>query len=146
MRRLQEFHAQTPDAPRAELRAKILSAAREMYRALIGSTSATLVVFAPLAFLGGVTGGFFKALAVTMSAALILSLLFAVIVAPLLSEEWLRLKDVEQANKSERMMGGLQRGYQRIMTRGLARPGLVLAIVAVVMAVRAASANLGVAR
>ena len=50
------------------------AAAREMARPLFGSTAATIVVFVPLAFITGVTGGFFKALAVTMVAALAVSL------------------------------------------------------------------------
>ena len=52
---------------------------------LIGSTLATIVVFVPLAFISGVTGGFFKALAVTMVAALIVSLLYSRFVIPLLA-------------------------------------------------------------
>ena len=130
MRRLQEGHAAGVAGERTQVRALVLTAAGEMYRPLIGSTFATLVVFAPLAFLGGVTGGFFKALAVTMAAALLISLIFALFVVPLLSQSWLRLKDVEQAAKSERMMAGLLRGYRAAMGPMLGRPALTVALVA----------------
>ena len=134
MRRLQEGHARGEAGERAQVRALVLSAAGEMYRPLIGSTFATLVVFAPLAFLGGVTGGFFKALAVTMAAALLISLVFALFVVPLLSQSWLRLKDVEQAAKSERMMGRMLKGYRAVMKPALGRPGTTLALVVLVFA------------
>src|SRR3546814_10447912 len=50
--------------------ATLLDAAAEMGKPLLGSTTATIVVFTPLAFISGVTGGFFKSLAVTMVACL----------------------------------------------------------------------------
>ncbi len=138
MRRLQEAHAQSRSIEPAAVRARVLAAAGEMYPALIGSTFATLVVFAPLAFLGGVTGGFFKSLAITMAAALLISLIFALLIAPLLSERWLRLKDVEQAEKSQAMMGRLTSGYGSVMERILIRPGLaVLVLAAAIFAVGA---------
>jgi len=43
-------------------------------RSMTASTLTTVVVFVPLAMLGGVTGSFFRALALTLSSALIVSL------------------------------------------------------------------------
>jgi CzcA family heavy metal efflux pump len=128
MRRLQEAHAEA-----ANVGERVLGAAKEMARPLVGSTFATLVVFAPLAFLGGVTGGFFKALAVTMTAALLVSLVFALFVAPILARSWLRMKDVEQAEKADRFMKRLSGGYDRLAKRALGAPGLAAGIVAVVL-------------
>ena len=65
--------------------ATVLDAAAEMARPLLGSSLATIIVFTPLAFLSGVTGGFFKALAVTMAAALLFSMIFGLSVVPLLA-------------------------------------------------------------
>ena len=98
MRRLQEAEGEGE-------RPSMLAAAREMARPLLGSTMATIVVFLPLAFISGVTGGFFKALAVTMVAALGVSLLYARYVLPLVADRWLTLKDAEAADKAERMTG-----------------------------------------
>ena len=75
----------------------VLAAAAEMGKPLIGSTLATIVVFLPLAFISGVTGGFFKALALTMVAALVLSLVYARFVIPLVAAHWLRQTDAEAA-------------------------------------------------
>ena len=128
MRRLQEAQAEA-----ANVGERVLGAAKEMARPLVGSTFATLVVFAPLAFLGGVTGGFFKALAVTMTAALLVSLVFALFVAPILARSWLRMKDVEQAEKADRFMKRLSGGYDRLAKRALGAPGLAAGIVGVVL-------------
>jgi CzcA family heavy metal efflux pump len=123
MRRLQE-------APEGEAKAGLLAAAGEMMRPMIGSSLATVVVFAPLAFLSGVTGGFFKALAVTMTAALLVSLLFALLVAPVLARTWLRRKDVEAADRAGPMMAQLTGGYRTLVDRSLKRPILSVGVAA----------------
>lgn len=110
-------------------------AAAEMSKPLIGSTAATIVVFMPLAFVSGVTGGFFKALALTMVAALGLSLLFARLVLPLLAERWVRAKDVEAAEKAGGFQQRLERWNGKAADRALARPGLFVALVGIGLAV-----------
>ena len=57
----------------------------EITTPLIGSTITPVVVFLPLISVTGVTGGFFRALAVTMTAALLISLLLALTWTPALS-------------------------------------------------------------
>jgi CzcA family heavy metal efflux pump len=57
-------------------------AMREVGPALVGSTMTPVVVFIPLAFLDGVAGVFFRALALTMVVALLISLLLAVTWTP----------------------------------------------------------------
>lgn len=57
-------------------------AIREVGAALVGSTLAPVVVFIPLAFLDGVAGVFFRALAMTMVIALLVSLVLAVTWTP----------------------------------------------------------------
>jgi multidrug efflux pump subunit AcrB len=63
----------------------VLPAGAEFLRPLGGSSMATLIVFAPLAFLSGVTGAFFKALSVTMAATLAVSWLLTAFAVPLLA-------------------------------------------------------------
>jgi multidrug efflux pump subunit AcrB len=110
-------------------------AAAEMSRPLIGSTAATIVVFTPLAFVSGVTGGFFKALALTMVAALGLSLLFARCVLPLLAERWVRPQDVAAAERAGAFQARLARWNDGAARRALARPGLFVGVVGVALAV-----------
>ncbi|MDE2408061.1 MAG: efflux RND transporter permease subunit [Xanthomonadaceae bacterium] len=64
---------------------RIAEAAAEFTHPLTGSSAATLVIFLPLAFLGGVTGAFFKALSLTMACALLISYLLTWIAVPLLA-------------------------------------------------------------
>ena len=63
----------------------VRSALREITVPLIGSTVTPVVVFLPLIAVTGVTGSFFRALAVTMTASLLTSLLLAFTFTPSLS-------------------------------------------------------------
>lgn len=60
----------------------IRKALHEISRPLIGSTLTPVVVFLPLIAVTGVTGSFFRALAITMTASLLTSLLLAVTWTP----------------------------------------------------------------
>src|ERR1700688_4258290 len=68
----------------------IESALREITVPLIGSTITPVVVFIPLIAITGVTGVFFRALAVTMSVSLLASLALAVTWTPNLSQYFIR--------------------------------------------------------
>ena len=126
MRRMQEGTAATAEA--------ILAAAAEMGRPLITSTSATIVVFLPLAFISGVTGGFFKALALTMVAALVISLIYARFVIPLAASRWLRSADAEAAERANTVMSKIEHGYARASERAFGRPALFVAVTSLVLA------------
>jgi CzcA family heavy metal efflux pump len=63
----------------------IHSAIGEIFRPLVGSTLTPVVVFLPLAFLDGITGVFFRALALTMVVALLTSLVLAITLIPALA-------------------------------------------------------------
>ena len=109
-------------------------AAAEMAKPLFGSTAATMVVFTPLAFVSGVTGGFFKALALTMVAALGLSLLFARFLLPLVAERFVRPRHIAAADRAGALTDRLNRWNGRIADRTLARPGLFVALLGLGMA------------
>jgi multidrug efflux pump subunit AcrB len=79
------------DAGEGRLEA-IESALREITVPLIGSTITPVVVFIPLIAITGVTGVFFRALAVTMSVSLLTSLALAVTWTPTLSQYFIRGK------------------------------------------------------
>ena len=75
-RRLAETEGAVPE--------RVGNAAWEFTVPLAGSSAATVIIFLPLAFLGGVTGAFFKSLSITMASALTISFLLAWLVVPLL--------------------------------------------------------------
>ena len=70
----------------------IRSALKEITVPLVGSTITPIVVFLPLVAITGVTGTFFRALAVTMTVALLTSLLLALTWTPALSQYLVRRK------------------------------------------------------
>src|ERR1700726_2996615 len=75
----------------------ISSALRELTIPLIRSTITPIVVFLPLISITGVTGSFFRALAVTVTVALFTSLLLALTWTPTLSQFLVRRKDTAAA-------------------------------------------------
>jgi CzcA family heavy metal efflux pump len=80
------------DAGQGRLQA-IQSALKELTVPLIGSTITPIVVFIPLVSITGVTGSFFRALAITMTVSLFTSLLLALSWTPTLSLYLVRRKD-----------------------------------------------------
>jgi multidrug efflux pump subunit AcrB len=70
----------------------IESALKEITVPLIGSTITPVVVFIPLIVITGVTGVFFRALAVTMTVALLTSLALALTWTPSLSQYFIKVK------------------------------------------------------
>ena len=79
------------DAGQARIEA-IQSAIKEITVPLLGSTVTPIVVFVPLIVITGVTGVFFRALAVTMSVSLVTSLGLALTWTPTLSQYFIRGK------------------------------------------------------
>ncbi|MBK7249641.1 MAG: efflux RND transporter permease subunit [Gammaproteobacteria bacterium] len=126
VRRMQEGRGETPG--------QRLAAAAEMGRPLIGSTAATVIVFLPLALISGVTGDFFKALAVTMVIALGISLAYSRLAIPLLAAWWLRPSDIAAAGRGAVLLDRIDRPYAWAGTRALRRPGRFVAVVGVVIA------------
>src|SRR5438094_5441113 len=83
----------------------IQSALQEMTIPLIGSTITPIVVFLPLISITGVTGSFFRALAVTMTVSLFTSLLLALSWTPTLSQYLVRRRTTPPA-EAESSHGG----------------------------------------
>jgi len=67
----------------------IVAATDDIFQPLVASTMTPVVVFIPLAFLSGITGVFFRALALTMTVSLLTSLLLALTLTPALAHWFL---------------------------------------------------------
>jgi len=118
------------------------SALKEITAPLIGSTLTPIVVFLPLITITGVTGTFFTALAVTMSIALLTSLVLALVWTSNLgarlirrgqtaavthisddpAERTKRLMEAEEASLSKGFFGRILRFYEKVMRRSLKHP------------------------
>jgi CzcA family heavy metal efflux pump len=91
----------------------IRSALREIRVPLVGSTITPIVVFLPLISITGVTGVFFRALAVTVGTALLTSLVLALTWTPTLSHYL--LKSGTRRVDHETVSPGLLRVYERTL-------------------------------
>jgi CzcA family heavy metal efflux pump len=103
----------------------VRKALSEITRPLIGSTITPVVVFLPLVAVSGVTGSFFQALAITMTAALLTSLVLALTWMPGLSLVLLgeRESDAErEEHQAGRLMGRVIRIHRRALDWSLAKP------------------------
>src|SRR5471030_576301 len=119
MRRLQTGAEDVDHARR-----RVMDAAREFTAPLAGSSASTLVIFAPLAFLGGVTGAFFKALSLTMAVALFISFLITWLAVPLLATRFLNQRDAMPHPPSPAMQW-LHGRYRATMGALLHRPSWI---------------------
>jgi multidrug efflux pump subunit AcrB len=88
------------DAGQGRLEA-LRSALREITVPLIGSTITPVVVFIPLIVITGVTGVFFRALAVTMTVSLLTSLALALTWTPTLSQYFIKGRHEKDSATSE---------------------------------------------
>ncbi|HEU5352528.1 MAG TPA: efflux RND transporter permease subunit [Terracidiphilus sp.] len=103
----------------------VREALAELTVPLIGSTTTPVVVFLPLVAVSGVTGSFFRALAITMTAALLTSLALALTWTPGLSLALLRKHSGHQAeidHSGGRMMGRVLHIHRRMLDWSIARP------------------------
>jgi CzcA family heavy metal efflux pump len=106
-------------------------ALKEISIPLVGSTITPVVVFLPLIAVTGVTGSFFRALAVTMTAALLTSLVLAVTWTPALSLVFLRdLRNASDKPHEEhgRLMQKVLHWHEQALGWSLNRPFALLAI------------------
>ncbi len=79
----------------------IRDAVQELIWPVTSSTITTVVVFLPLGLLTGVEGQFFHALSITLTIAVLVSLIVALTIIPLLSEQFLREEDIEAAAEEQ---------------------------------------------
>ncbi len=114
-------------------RGTVLAAAREFLSPLFGSSLATIVVFAPLAFLSGITGAFFKFLSLTVASALIISFVLSAFTVPLLARGLIDFGSFEDPSHGKDTW--LKRTHGRLLTRLFDRPLLLVPGIAVLIVV-----------
>src|SRR3982751_1416209 len=84
--------------------APVAEAITDLTAPVVSSTLTTVVVFAPLGLLSGVVGQFFRALSLTLSAAVLASLVLALTLIPLLARWGIRRSsDAGQPHRPSRL-------------------------------------------
>ena len=111
-----------------------LDATTEVGPAIFASTLTTVVVFVPLGFIEGLVGSFFLPFALTVSFALVASLLVALTAVPVLGAYLLRPGDLPEGalEEGEEVLGQetrLQRAYTHVLRWALVHKAITLAAV-----------------
>jgi HAE1 family hydrophobic/amphiphilic exporter-1 len=100
----------------------VINGTAEVGRAILGSTITTVAVFLPIAFVGGLIGQFFAPFALTVTFALIASLLVALTVVPALGSLFIRKK------KSPPRETIFQRVYTPLLNWGLSHRAITVVV------------------
>ncbi len=95
-------------------------ATKEVIGAVTSSTVATVVVFAPLAFVSGIIGEFFRPFSLAVVISIVSSLLVSVMLIPVLGAAL--FKRVKPHKEGGRLIGG----FERLLRGALRRKGWVL--------------------
>ncbi len=104
---------------------------RDITPAMVGSTMATVVTFAPLMLLPGVTGGFFAPLVKTMISVLAVSLVLALTVVPLLAR-WVFPEGL--VTGGPHVAGPVERTYLKVVHWALSHRPVTLLLIAPIAA------------
>lgn len=134
----------------------ILTSIREVAGAITASTLTTVAVFLPIAFVGDLAGELFRPFALTVTIALLSSLLVSLTIVPVLAYWFLRssaearrageapvpARDIEAEAHERERRSVLQRGYLPILTATQKHPALTLVAAVLVLGGTAAMAPL----
>ena len=94
--------------------------ARQITPAAVAASVAILAIFIPVVFMKGIIGKFFFQFGITISAAVMLSLLEALTLAPMRCAQFLNIHNESWlARAVNKLMDGLTRGYKRGLTFSL---------------------------
>jgi multidrug efflux pump len=107
-----------------------LKGARELAGPVIAMTVTLLAVYAPIGFVGGVTGSLFQEFAFTLAGAVLISGIVALTLSPLLCAYWLPRRNQEGrlTRWLNRRFDNLRDGYQRLLHWAMNFRALVLAV------------------
>jgi CzcA family heavy metal efflux pump len=127
-RRLRQHRQAGSDTPALAI---ALEAALEMRGAITYATLIILLTVLPIFFMPGLSGTFFRPLALSYVLALLASLAVALLVTPALS--LMLLPKIPLGRRASPLAGWLQRGYSGILARIIRIPRLAYAIAALVV-------------
>ena len=108
--------------------------ARQVGFAIVATTLTLVAVFVPISFMGGDTGRLFSEFGFTLSAAVIVSSVVALSLAPMLCSRWLKAHTQESEDTAlEHFFANLTTRYEKWLGKSLANPWPVLGIAGLVV-------------
>jgi multidrug efflux pump len=105
-----------------------LRGAREVSFTIVSISLSLLVVFLPVLLMGGILGRLFREFTMTISIAILVSLLIAVTATPMMCAQLLRAQPLRQADQDRGVFHRLQRGYASSLTWAIRHSGLVFLV------------------
>jgi CzcA family heavy metal efflux pump len=117
VRRLREYRRRGSTRSTAAI---VLEASLEVRSPIVYATLIIVAAAVPVFFLEGLTGAFFRPLALSYTLAVVASMLVALTVTPALS--WILLAKAPLSEKEPPLVRWLQRGYLAALTRIVRRP------------------------
>jgi multidrug efflux pump len=105
-----------------------LRGAREVGFTVLSISLSLIVVFIPILLMGGILGRLFREFTVTLSIAILVSLVISLTTTPMMCALFLRTRPTQQAQRRPGLFTRLQRGYARTLTWALHHSRLVLLI------------------
>ncbi len=128
-------HVEAGLAPR---RAALLGA-REIGFTVLSISLSLIAVFIPILLMGGIVGRLFREFALTLSGAILLSMLISLTTTPMMCSRLLRPPQQVRHGRlylaSERLFERLQQGYRGSLAWALDHSGLMLSIFALTLAI-----------
>lgn len=105
-----------------------LNGARQVTFAAVAATAAVVAIFLPVAFMSGVIGRFFFQFGITMTVAVLLSLLEALTLTPMRSSQFVEAgrRDSRVGHAADAAFRAVAAWYRHWLDRALARPWLVI--------------------
>ena len=112
-----------------------VEATKEIGLAVMATTLSLIAIFVPVGFMGGIVGRFMKSFGLTMSFAILVSLLVSFTLTPMLAARWIKVKqdEKEKSSKDSRFFRPLDAGYARALSWALAHRGLVAGVAVLIL-------------
>jgi CzcA family heavy metal efflux pump len=111
----------------------VIEGSREIFGAVVGSSLTTVVVFIPLIYLEGIVGQFFRAMAISLTVGIVVSMVVSLTLIPIISSG--RLGPQEGEKTSRKWMDYISAFYERHIRIMLTRPWKTACVILVIMAV-----------
>ena len=103
----------------------VLLGAREVGFTVLSMSLSLIAVFIPILLMGGIVGRYFREFAITLSVAILVSLIVSLTTTPMMCSRWLRHESGQRSRfyvYSERVFNKMLRGYELTLGWALARP------------------------